>query len=246
MFLLAPKHQHTDPCNSSPCGPNALCRNGICSCLSKYQGDPYTGCRPECIINAECPNHKACILSECQDPCMNICGQNAVCNVVNHIPICSCPEKTTGDSFVECHAVRGQSQFILEQKNWQPIFFDFYFDLTHFLDPIPERVCSPSPCGPNSECREVNGIAVCSCLLGYIGNPPTCHPECVVNADCPLNRACINQKCSDPCPGTCGLDALCQIVNHNPVCSCPPHFTGDPFVRCIRKPGNKLNEVVRS
>lgn len=99
-------------------------------------------------------------------------------------------------------------------------------------DVIIRDVCSPSPCGPNSQCRDVNGQAVCSCLVGYVGSPPNCRPECVVSAECPLNQACSNQKCKDPCPGTCGIGALCQVVNHNPICSCPPSYSGNPFVRC--------------
>lgn len=95
--------------------------------------------------------------------------------------------------------------------------------------------CSPSPCGPNSQCREVNGQAVCTCLPGFISTPPTCRPECVVSSECALNEACINQHCTDPCPGTCGLGALCNVINHNPICSCRPPFVGDPFTRCYPK-----------
>lgn len=78
---------------------------------------------------------------------------------------------------------------------------------------------------------------MCSCVPGYIGSPPTCRPECVVSSECALNEACVNQKCINPCPGTCGVGAKCQVVNHNPICSCSPRFTGDPFIRCyaIRK-----------
>lgn len=94
-------------------------------------------------------------------------------------------------------------------------------------------VCSSSPCGPNSQCRQINNQAVCSCVPGYMGTPPSCRPECVVNSDCPKNRACLNFKCSDPCPGSCGLSALCTIVNHSPICSCPSQNTGDPFIRCM-------------
>lgn len=53
------------------------------------------------------------------------------------------------------------------------------------------------------------------------------------SSECPLIQACNNQKCIDPCPGTCGIGAICHVVNHNPVCSCPDRFTGDPFVRCL-------------
>lgn len=73
---------------------------------------------------------------------------------------------------------------------------------------------------------------MCSCLNGYIGTPPSCRPECVVSSECSQNKACVNQKCVDPCIGTCGLNTRCQVVNHNPICSCSPGFTGDPFASC--------------
>lgn len=109
-------------------------------------------------------------------------------------------------------------------------------------DETPINPCQPSPCGPNSQCREVNKQAVCSCLPNYIGNPPGCRPECTVSSECPQNKACIEQKCSDPCPGVCGLNADCQVINHSPICSCRSQFTGDPFTRCHpipRKPFQK-------
>lgn len=79
--------------------------------------------------------------------------------------------------------------------------------------------------------------ATCSCISGYIGAPPTCRPECVISSDCSLNEACINQRCRNPCEGGCGLNAICNVVNHNPICSCREKMTGDPFLRCypIRK-----------
>lgn len=101
--------------------------------------------------------------------------------------------------------------------------------------------CSPSPCGPNSQCREINNQAVCSCIPGYLGSPPACRPECIVSAECSLSEACVNQKCVDPCPGTCGVGANCQVVSHNPICSCPSKLTGDPFTRCV--PQRKLSLI---
>jgi hypothetical protein len=111
------------------------------------------------------------------------------------------------------------------------------------LAPVITNPCNPSPCGQNSQCRAVNGQSVCSCVPGFIGSPPACRPECVTSAECPLNEACVNQKCIDPCPGTCGLNAKCQVVNHNPICSCPPDYTGDPFVRCL--PRRKKSSLVK-
>jgi hypothetical protein len=100
----------------------------------------------------------------------------------------------------------------------------------------PGDPCRPSPCGPNSQCKPVNGQGVCSCLPSYVGSPPGCRPECVVSSECSQNRACVNQKCVDPCPGTCGLNTRCEVINHSPICSCTQGFTGDPFTRCIPIP----------
>lgn len=96
--------------------------------------------------------------------------------------------------------------------------------------------CTPSPCGPNSLCRNVNDQAVCSCAPEYIGTPPNCRPECVVNAECSSAKACHRFKCTDPCPGSCGIGARCEVINHNPICSCPQGLTGDPFIRCYEIP----------
>lgn len=94
-----------DPCNPSPCGPNTQCRDGVCTCLPEYQGDPYRGCRPECTMNTDCSPNKACSNFKCIDPCPGTCGQAAVCDVVNHIPTCSCPPDLEGDPFVLCKPV---------------------------------------------------------------------------------------------------------------------------------------------
>ncbi|XP_046391538.1 adhesive plaque matrix protein 2-like [Ischnura elegans] len=200
-----PVYVAQDPCNPSPCGPNAQCRDGICTCAPEYGGDPYLGCRPECVLSTDCPRDKACIRQKCADPCPGTCGQNARCEVVNHIPICSCPPGYSGNAFVDCRI---------------------------YQEPVVTQPCQPSPCGPNSQCREVNNQAVCSCVAGYVGSPPTCRPECVVNSDCSQSEACSNQKCRNPCPGTCGVGARCEVINHNPICSCPSRYTGDPFVKC--------------
>lgn len=103
--------------------------------------------------------------------------------------------------------------------------------------------CSPSPCGPNSICRENNGQPVCSCVAGFLGVPPACRPECTVSSECLLTEACSNQKCINPCLGACGIQATCQVINHNPICSCG-ELTGDPFIRCFprRKNLNFLKE----
>lgn len=166
-------------------------------------------CKPECISNSECPSHLACINQKCKDPCPGTCGNNAECRVVSHTPNCACVNGYTGDPFVQCLAQ-------------QPLV-------------VPEHLtpCVPSPCGANAQCREQNGAGACLCLPEYIGNPyEGCRPECTLSSDCPSNKACIRNKCQDPCPGTCGQNADCQVVNHLPSCTCRPGFTGDPFRYC--------------
>lgn len=96
--------------------------------------------------------------------------------------------------------------------------------------------CIPSPCGPFSQCRDVGGSPSCSCLPEYQGAPPNCKPECSINAECASNLACIKEKCKDPCPGSCGIGAVCNVINHTPTCTCPDGYTGDSFVSCVLKP----------
>ena len=108
-----------------------------------------------------------------------------------------------------------------------------------------EDPCSPNPCGPYSQPPRNNGDRCdCSCLPGMIGSAPNCRPECVVNQDCPTEKACQSQKCIDPCPGLCGVNAFCRVRNHIPVCLCNQGYTGDPFLQCRRITSNhsyKLN-----
>lgn len=171
-----------------------------------FGSPPY--CRPECSSNSECPTNKACINQKCNDPCISACGQNANCKVISHSPLCFCDVGYEGDAFSNCR-------------------------------PVPQRIpeysspCEPSPCGANAICKERNSAGSCICLPDYIGNPyEGCRPECTVNTDCTPNKSCIRNKCQDPCPGTCAPQATCVTVNHLPVCTCSPGFTGDPYSRC--------------
>lgn len=219
--------KNDDPCSPYPCGSNAQCKNGICSCLPDYQGDPYSGCQPECIMNMDCAKNKACIRNKCINPCQGTCATTAICDVINHIPMCSCPKGLTGNAFINCRIVESK---YLSKKVTPP------YDCAPCVTDSPTRnPCFPSPCGPNSQCKELNGQAVCSCLANFIGIPPSCRPECIMSSECLLTQACLNEKCQDPCPGSCGLNAVCQVVNHNPICSCLLPYIGDPFTRCIEK-----------
>lgn len=217
-FLAAIEPVYVNPCQPSPCGPNSQCREvnqqAVCSCLPTYIGSP-PGCRPECVQSSECSSNKACINQKCVDPCPNVCGTNAVCRVQNHSPICSCIPNYIGDPFTRCNPPNPPAQ----------------------NDPItPSNPCYPSPCGPNSQCRDSFGVPSCSCLPTFIGAPPNCRPECAINQDCASNLACIRSKCVDPCPGSCGLNALCTVINHTPTCTCFEGYVGDSFSQCLQAP----------
>lgn len=47
-----------------------------CACLENYFGDPYIGCRPECLENSDCPSTRACIQNKCEG---NLCA-GVVCD----------------------------------------------------------------------------------------------------------------------------------------------------------------------
>lgn len=111
----------------------------------------------------------------------------------------------------------------------------------HPIATIPSNPCVPTPCGPNSNCHTVNEVAVCSCLPNYIGRAPNCRPECMTNSECTRNLACVNERCIDPCIGTCGAYATCSVFNHQAVCRCQDQFTGDPFSACSPIPSKSRN-----
>ncbi|KAF2350556.1 EGF-like domain [Trinorchestia longiramus] len=209
---LQPITEIPRPCEPNPCGANAECipvGSGQCQCIKGYFGNPYDVCQPECTADSHCPYNRECRNEKCVDPCPGTCGLKAVCQVVTHKPMCTCTRGYSGDPYRECRI--------------EPITTE------RPVDP-----CNPSPCGPNSHCQvSYTGGHDCTCLPDYFGSPPDCRPQCVVSKDCPNDKACIKQKCRDPCPGVCGVEALCEVRDHNPICFCPKHLTGDPFTRCV-------------
>lgn len=110
---------------------------------------------------------------------------------------------------------------------------NFFFSSPATPDVDSKDPCYLSPCGLNSQCAiSADNTPSCSCLPTFIGSPPNCRPECHVNSECPTNQACIKQKCTDPCVGLCGFNALCQVTLHQARCTCPESYTGDPFTIC--------------
>ncbi|XP_066980062.1 uncharacterized protein [Macrobrachium rosenbergii] len=214
-----------DPCSPSPCGPNTRCevsQRGIplCRCLSDFvpDGNTINGCKPQCTVDDDCPDDYRCRATKCVRVCVQgACGTNAECEARNHRPVCECPSNYRGDPHITCTRERPEVKVAPPAPP---------------LDP-----CAPNPCGLNADCRTRGDRPVCTCPLGYEGDPlSNCRRgECIENNDCPGHRVCQRLRCIDPCQeGICGSGAECTVRNHQPICSCPRGFTGDPFVTCRR------------
>lgn len=104
-------------CYRTQCGANAECHQShgmvTCVCRPGMFGNPYVGCRPECVVNCDCPTKQSCVNNRCLDPCRGACGVGAHCQPVNHMPVCYCPQDHTGDPFVTCYPYRPGKSSIL-------------------------------------------------------------------------------------------------------------------------------------
>lgn len=111
-------------------------------------------------------------------------------------------------------------------------FLFHFMNLDEIIDPCQNGLIV---CGANSQCKDINGIAACSCLPGFNGSPPDCISGCVSSSECDTDRACINHTCVDPCTANngCGLNTNCTVLNHSPFCSCLEGFAGDPLGDCF-------------
>ncbi|KAG8261892.1 mannose binding [Homalodisca vitripennis] len=66
----------------------------------------------QCISNVDCDERLACIDLKCQDPCPGPCHGNITCEIVDHVPYCSCKPGFSGSPFTGCQraklGLRGQ------------------------------------------------------------------------------------------------------------------------------------------
>lgn len=197
----------------------------VCECTPGTSGDPTSavGCnRPECLSDDECSLTQACIAYRCRDPCLGACAIGANCRVALHHPVCSCKEGLFGNPMIRCSPP---------------------------LDQVDSNPCQPSPCGSNTVCQVMQNRAVCSCLPDFLGDPQSgCHPECTINTDCPLDKACLNMKCVNPCSlgAICGSNAKCSVSYHTATCSCNQDYFGNPYFRCIPRRKYKFLTISNS
>lgn len=249
-----------DPCaGSTSCGTNAICtvhnHERVCTCKEETFGNPFvecvrkqdpcevgknscgpgkrceTYCRAECHRDGDCFDNERCLDGLCSTICTNddICSTGFVCESGQCVSGCR--------SDNECPA----TDACIDRKCM--------------------NVCqSPTVCGNGAICKALNHQAFCSCLPKYTGNPLIeCRlVECIVDVDCGHNeicqgykcqpgcrsdggcgsgKSCISLQCIDPCnfADVCGENALCHTQGHQPYCSCPANYEGNPTVRCYLK-----------
>ena len=67
---------------------------------------------------------------------------------------------------------------------------------------------------------------------------------CTYNDDCPDHAACRNSACINPCAAEnpCAPSAICTVVKHKPLCSCPDGYIGTPEIDCRLRKQRKVKK----
>ena len=93
------------------------------------------------------------------------------------------------------------------------------------------------PCGANAVCFPQSHVANCRCNEGFEGDPfvGCIAIGCRTDPECPLDRACRNRDCVNPCAtdNPCGSNAECLVSQHLAQCRCIFGYTGDPYQACV-------------
>lgn len=60
---------------------------------------------------------------------------------------------------------------------------------------------------------------------------------CRSDSECPSTRACINNRCENPCveSNPCDGPSECRVFNHQVECACPPGYVGDTKTGCKKE-----------
>lgn len=228
-------HRCQDPCLIlEPCHRPSICevvpsspvRTMICICPEGYVSSGSGTCKPTepvlkvggCIADSDCASDKACVNGICRNPCN--CGPNAECRIKDHKPVCSCEQGYEGNPEIECIRIGCRSN---DECSGQHSCVN--------RQCVPVCAADGRSCGERAQCYGINHRAVCECPPGYSGDP---RQACLLlgcrsDLDCPFDKACINNKCQDPCEKTavCAINEICQVYNHRPECACPPGYVSD-------------------
>lgn len=165
-----------------------------------YVGNPLSGCRHECESDGECGSQENCKDFKCQQACTQ-CGIGASCvRVSNHRAICECPKVSnaacTFAILFYTLPITTLWTFIKTELLRQPIYRMPSWMLWWY-------VYQPFNVFPTNPTNSV------SCLpFGKYQD-----------RDCPAGRpACYYGVCKNPCDGTCGVNADCNLRGLTPIC----------------------------
>lgn len=214
----------------------------------------------ECNSDLECPNEKACINSQCIDPCSlrGACGLNAICKVVLHRPRCSCPQCHVGMANTACHP-DPKCQHTPEARPAPNVQCLGDADCPNTLA-CNQRAgecynpCkSPSvKCSFNKKCEVHNHRTTCVCKNGFVVNEHgelACAPdnlECTQSSQCTSNTACMDGRCQSPCAKSpCPPDKACEVLNHQPICICMKDCNPSLSI-CLRDSGCPPTQACRA
>lgn len=59
---------------------------------------------------------------------------------------------------------------------------------------------------------------------------------CQLTSECGQDEICLAGQCINPChqESACGMNSECLMSSHVKQCTCPPGFTGNAAVECVR------------
>lgn len=141
-----------DPCQES-CGLNAECnvRNHMstCTCPEGYTGDPVV----QCALELQEPSTEAASTTPCNP---SPCGSDAICQENRGAATCHCPQNFIGDPNVACYPGCWTDSACPSDKACRS---------NECVDP-----CKGS-CANSAECTVKDHEAICTCPVGYTGNP---------------------------------------------------------------------------
>lgn len=212
----------------------------------------------ECLSDLDCPSEKACIGTQCLDPCTlrGACGENALCTTVLHRPRCSCPNCHTGRPDQHCKPEPKCEEMATPRPRIPDVVVpcqthnDCHESLACTRGGMCEDPCSLSDvsCDEFKKCVVRNHRPVCVCKFGFVVNENgelTCamdKKECRLDDDCESNMACSSGRCRNPCVETpqraspCPQNKTCTVENHKPVCICLEDCTPTLSI-CLRDRG---------
>ena len=201
-----------------------------------------------CQSDSECTIDKSCIRGQCKDPCSlrGACGSNAICEVLNHRPRCTCPECYTGSPFIRCK-LNPNCRSPTQPQQTTPGQCQTNADCSS--DTYCESGMCKSPCGAtsvcpsNEKCVANNHKASCQCKNKLVINAAgelTCpggSNVCNNDQACPLHLACVNQVCQSPCHSqSCQPGKVCHVLNHKPICMCGKECEAEVSI-CLKDRG---------